>query len=49
MTPASKHLAGQTTHALLRLEASASWQGGLDAESFRGFQLAGDLFLVRVR
>ncbi len=30
-----------TTRALLRLEAPAQRQGGLDAETLRGFQLAG--------
>jgi hypothetical protein len=35
-----------TTHALLRLEAPAQRLGGLDAETFRGFQLAGELFLL---
>src|ERR1019366_3028287 len=31
---------------LLRLEAPAQRQGGLDAETFRGFRLAGELFLL---
>ena len=35
---------GETTHALLRLEAPAQRQGGWMSK--RGFQLAGELFLL---
>jgi hypothetical protein len=38
-------LTGETTHALL-LKAPATATEGLDAETFRGFQLAGELFLL---
>jgi hypothetical protein len=42
MTPASKHLAHIRA---IRLEAPAQ-RKGLDAETFRGFQLAEELFLL---
>jgi hypothetical protein len=42
MTPASKHLAHIRA---VRLEAPAQ-RKGLDAETFRGFQLAEELFLL---
>jgi hypothetical protein len=37
-------LTGKTMHTLLRLEAPATATEGLDAETFRGFQLAGNFF-----
>jgi hypothetical protein len=46
MTLASKHLAvSQLDHARTP-RGTCTATGGLDAETFRGFQLAGDLFLL---
>ena len=43
MTPASKHLAPHTRYTP---RGTCTAAGGLDAETFRGFQLAEELFLL---
>jgi len=49
MAPASKHrAASRPEHARANYASRHlhSGKGGLDAETFRGFQLAGELFLL---